>query len=132
MPEIVEIKGVGPVLAKACAGKGYSSVEKIAAAIVADLAAVPGVSEIRAEQLIGAAKSLLNGASQKNAVSTADINPKVEEISAKKEDSTKKKNNKNKKNNKKKDNSSKSKLKKKKKEKKQSENKKKKKSKKGK
>ena len=72
MSEIVEIKGVGPVLAKACAGKGYGSVEKIAAAMVVELVAVPGVSEVRAKQLIDAAKTLLNGGSMETAVVAAD------------------------------------------------------------
>ena len=35
MPELVDIRGVGPVLAKACAENGYVSVEKIAAAMEA-------------------------------------------------------------------------------------------------
>ena len=61
MPEIVEIKGIGPVLAKDCVANGYGSVEKIATAKVAEFIVVPGVSEVRAEQLIGAARTLLNG-----------------------------------------------------------------------
>lgn len=97
MPEIVEIKGVGPVLAKACIGNGYGSVEKIAAATVVDLVVVPGVSETKAEQLIGAAKSLLNCASSMNGSVPADAVLIVEtapvnvEKSAKQGDSGKKK-----------------------------------------
>ena len=67
VPEIVEIKGVGPVLAKACVGEGYGSVEKIAGAMVVELVAVPGVSDVRAQQLIDSAKSLLNGGSSATA-----------------------------------------------------------------
>ena len=74
MPEIVAIKGVGPVLAKACIEQGYGSVEKIAAAMVVELVAVPGVSEIRANQLIDAAKSLLNGGSPVNAIRVSEPN----------------------------------------------------------
>lgn len=64
MRQIVEIAGVGRVLAAACAEKGFRSVEDIAAAKVIDLVAVPGVSTIRANQLIQAAQSLLSNASQ--------------------------------------------------------------------
>jgi len=67
VPEIVEIKGVGPVLAKACASEGYGSVEKIAGAMVVELVAVPGVSDVRAKQLIDSANSLLNGGSSARA-----------------------------------------------------------------
>ena len=59
MPALVEIKGVGPVLAKACAEKGFGSAADIAAAKVGDLAAVPGISEARASLLIEAAKAVL-------------------------------------------------------------------------
>ena len=80
MPEIVDIKGVGPVLAKACVERGYCSVEKIAGAMVVELVVVPGVSEVRAKQLIDAAKSLLNGASP---VSASGPSVKSEEKPAK-------------------------------------------------
>ena len=59
MNEIIKIKGVGPVLAKAFAKKGFSNVENIADGKVADLATVSGVSEKRAKELIKAAKLLL-------------------------------------------------------------------------
>jgi Holliday junction resolvasome RuvABC DNA-binding subunit len=59
MPEIVEIRGVGPVLAKACADNGYGSVQKIAMAPLDELVVVPGVSDARARQLIAAAQALL-------------------------------------------------------------------------
>ncbi len=64
MRQIVEISGVGQVLAASCAEKGFRTVEDIAAAKVADLVAVPGVSIIRANQLIQAAQTLLRNASQ--------------------------------------------------------------------
>lgn len=107
MPEITEIKGVGPVLAKACVGNGYGSVEEIAAAMVGELVAVPGVSEIRAKQLIGAAQTLLNGGSPASAVPSADAKPEAEAFLAKmngskKKNKPKKKDKKNKKKNKKK------------------------------
>ena len=91
MSEIVEIKGVGPVLAKACAGKGYGSVEKIAAAVVVELAVVPGVSEVRAKQLIDAAKTLLNGGSMEGAVVVAGTTAVPTEQRAKKAKSKKNK-----------------------------------------
>jgi septal ring factor EnvC (AmiA/AmiB activator) len=59
MNEISKIKGVGPVLAKAFTKKGFVSIEKIAAGSVTDLATVSGVSEMRAKELIKAAKLLL-------------------------------------------------------------------------
>ena len=92
MPEIVDIKGVGPVLAKACIEQGYGSVEKIAAAMVVELVAVPGVSEIRASQLIDAAKSLLNGGLPATAVSVRAPNVNPESKSEQKAGSKKKKN----------------------------------------
>ncbi len=58
MAEIIDIKGVGPVLAKACADKGYNNVREIAAAMLNDLVAGPGVSEARAKLLIGSAQAL--------------------------------------------------------------------------
>lgn len=91
MSEIVEIKGVGPVLAKACAVKGYGSVEKIATAMVVELVAVPGVSEVRAKQLIDAAKTLLNGGSMEGAVVMAGTTAVSTEQSVKKTKSKKNK-----------------------------------------
>ncbi len=68
MRPIVEISGVGQVLAAACAEKGFRTVEDIASAKVADLVAVPGVSTIRANQLIQAAQGLLHCSSRPDAV----------------------------------------------------------------
>ncbi|MGI9418035.1 MAG: helix-hairpin-helix domain-containing protein [Geminicoccaceae bacterium] len=59
MPELTEIKGVGPVLAKACAENGYDNVQQIAAAMLHDLVAVPGISEAKAKLVITAAQDLL-------------------------------------------------------------------------
>lgn len=59
MPELTAIKGVGPVLAKACAENGYDRVEQIAAAMLHDLIAVPGISEAKAKLVIAAAQDLL-------------------------------------------------------------------------
>lgn len=72
MHKITEIKGIGPALAKACVSQGYESVEKIAAADVADIETVRGVSEKKAGQLIDSAKSLLNGASTLAAATATD------------------------------------------------------------
>lgn len=71
MPEIVELKGIGPVLAKACAKHGYGSVETIAAAKLGEFVLVPGISHVRAQHLIEAARSLLDGGPAAEAV-TAD------------------------------------------------------------
>ena len=59
MPELTAIKGVGPVLAKACAENGYDHVEQIAAAMLHDLVTVPGISEAKAKLVIAAAQDLL-------------------------------------------------------------------------
>lgn len=59
MPEINEIKGVGPVLGLACTKSGFGSVKKVAAATEAELATVPGVGEAKAKSLIIAAQLLL-------------------------------------------------------------------------
>ena len=59
MNEVTKINGVGPVLAKAFTKKGFTSIEKIAAGSVTDLATVSGVSETRAKELIKSAKLLL-------------------------------------------------------------------------
>lgn len=88
MPEIVDIKGVGPVLAKACIEQGYGSVEKIAGAKVVEFVIVPGVSEVRAKLLIEAAKLLLNGAAP---VSVSEVAVELDSKPAKKDGSKKKK-----------------------------------------
>ncbi len=59
MHKLVEIKGVGEVLARAFAEKGFHCVEDIADATEADLVKVSGVSTVRAVHLIRSAKSLL-------------------------------------------------------------------------
>lgn len=61
MPKLIDLNGVGPVLANACIEHGYRSVEDIAAARESEFVVVPGVSNIRARQLIQEAKALLNG-----------------------------------------------------------------------
>lgn len=97
MSEIVAISGVGPVLAKACIGKGFGSVEKIASASVPELVVVQGVSDTRAKQLIRTAQLLLNGGTAPE-VATVDEMDAAEKMQAKKgSGKKKKKNNKNKK-----------------------------------
>jgi len=71
MLDITAIKGVGPILAKACADQGYRNAENIASATVADLKIVAGVKDARARQLIDAAKSLLRDASPADAATPA-------------------------------------------------------------
>jgi len=63
MRETTSIKGIGPVLAKSCADRGYRRAKDIASATVSDLKIVPGINDARARQLIAAAKTLLKGAS---------------------------------------------------------------------
>ncbi|MEO9877568.1 MAG: helix-hairpin-helix domain-containing protein [Anderseniella sp.] len=75
MPEIVEITGIGPTLATACAEAGFSRVDEIAGAAPAELAIVPGIGESRAVILISAAQSLLNGAQDPTAEEAARAKP---------------------------------------------------------
>lgn len=75
MAEIIDIKGVGPVLAKACVDNGYSSVRKIATAMLNDLVVVPGVNEARAKLLIDAAQALLG---EQPATNGAAASPSIE------------------------------------------------------
>jgi len=99
MPEVVEIKGVGPVLAKACTENGFESVSKIAAAMPSELVTVPGVSDVRAKLLIDAAKLLLNGSLPSSVVVTVEEVTEPEGRGAKKKATKKKKNDKSKKSN---------------------------------
>ena len=80
MFDIIEIKGIGPVLAKDCAANGYGSVEKIATAKVEEFVTVPGISEIRADHIIKAAKSLLNGGLQQPTAGSAGTNMETVKI----------------------------------------------------
>lgn len=105
MPEIVEITGIGPTLATACAEAGFSRVDEIAGAAPAELAIVPGIGESRAVILISAAQSLLNGAQDPKAEEAAAVKPKKGKKQAKAKSKKSKKdlkNNKKKKNSKKK------------------------------
>lgn len=104
MPDITTIKGVGPVLAKACAAQGYQNAENIASAKVADLTAVPGIQEARARQLIKAAKSLLRDDARANTAAPGKDKAQTEKKKARAEAEIKIKNKKNKKKNKKKKN----------------------------
>ena len=103
MPELVEIKGIGPVMAKACAENGYASVEQIAAAMVSEFVAVPGVNEARAKQLIDAAKLVLNGAAAPTDTVAMDVEVQNTPEKKAKSKSKKKKDKKKGKNKKKKD-----------------------------
>ncbi len=73
MTEITEIKGLGPATAKVFAKGGFSTVGDIARATVADLATVPGVGEVRASSLIGAARAMLGDASPSSAGNELDV-----------------------------------------------------------
>ena len=75
MRDVVEIKGVGPVLAKACAEKGYHSVKEIAEAKPCALACVQGIGPARAEHLIGAARSLLGNSASSGIALPTDSQP---------------------------------------------------------
>ncbi len=106
MPEIVEITGIGPTLATACAEAGFLRVDEIASAAPAELATVPGIGEIRAVVLINAAQLLLNGAEDPKAESTTRVKAKKIKKQAKtkseksKKDKKKQKKNRNKNKNK--------------------------------
>ena len=91
MAEITKIKGVGPVLAKACIEQGYGTVEKVAEAKIVEFVAVPGVSEIRAKLLIEAAIELLNSATTANATVAAEARSEPDDEPAKKAGAKKKK-----------------------------------------
>ena len=84
MPQIIEITGIGPALAAACAEAGFSRVDEIAGAVPADLATVPGIGEMRAVILINAAQSLLNGAGKPTAEDTKRMKAKKSKKSKKK------------------------------------------------
>lgn len=100
MPEIVNITGIGPALATACAEAGFSGVDKIARATPAELATVPGIGETSAKTLIIAAQSLLNGAAEPNTQAIAPAKPKKKKkkgkINTEKSSKSKKKKKKNK------------------------------------
>jgi NAD-dependent DNA ligase len=84
MPQIVEITGIGPALAAACAQAGFSRVDEIAGAEPTELATVPGIGETRAVILINAAKSLLNGAGAPKAEDTKRMKAEKSKKSKKK------------------------------------------------
>jgi colicin import membrane protein len=67
LSRIVDITGIGPTLATACIEAGFACVDSIAGATANELATVPGIGELRAQTLISAAQSLLNGADQAEA-----------------------------------------------------------------
>ena len=75
MPELVEIKGVGPVLAAECAVAGFGSVEKIAGAKANELATVRGVGVVRAKSMISAAQSLLDSSSLATTAMPKNVKP---------------------------------------------------------
>ena len=58
-------------MAKACTENGYSGVKEVATAAPEELAVVPGISLAKAELLIAAAKTLMNGALP----TTAEVSP---------------------------------------------------------
>ena len=75
MRKLVEIKGIGEVLATAFTEKGFHSVQDIAEATETELATVSGVSTIRAAQLIDSAQTLLTaGAQSESAVQARKSN----------------------------------------------------------
>ena len=102
MPEIVEITGIGPRLAAACAEAGFSRVDAIASAAPAELAAVPGIGEMRAVNLISAAQLLLNGAGKPKAKDAKRVKTKKSKRQAKAKTEKSKKDKKKQKKNKKK------------------------------
>jgi len=86
MPKIVEITGIGPTLATACVEAGFACVDKIAGATAAELAAVPGIGEMRAKTLINAAQSLLNGTGEIKPTDAASVKAKKNKKRSKNKD----------------------------------------------
>ena len=103
MAKLVDITGVGPVMARACVAHGFTSVEAIANAKFGEFVAVPGVSEVRAKQLIAAAKELLARAASSPVADAPSASDKAEKV-VKSEKKAKKDKNKLKKDKKKKKN----------------------------
>ena len=93
MNEIIKIKGVGPVLAKAFTKMGFSDVEQIANGTVADLVVVSGVSEKRAKELTKAAKLLLKNLALTEAARKAKPANDVDKLASKSKKKKKKKEN---------------------------------------
>ncbi len=73
MRNLAEINGVGEALAAAFVEKGYHSVQDIAEATEAKLATVPGISRVRAAQLISSAQLLLNDPSPSKTIPSANV-----------------------------------------------------------
>jgi len=57
MASVLDVKGVGPALAKPLAACGIKTAEDLAAAELADLLVVPGIGQPRAVSLMAAAKA---------------------------------------------------------------------------
>ena len=93
MPKLIDVKGIGPVLAKACAANGFGSVEKIAKAKDTEFSSVPGVSEARAAVIIEAAMALLetSGSTASNAGTEDKTTSKKNRVKNKKDKKDKKK-----------------------------------------
>jgi len=89
MSTITDIKGIGPVLAKACAQKGFATVQKIAAATPVAFATVPGISEARGRAMINLAKLLLKTGGGPTPQTKASSAPKAAKKSAPKKKSPK-------------------------------------------
>ncbi len=77
MSKLIDLNGVGPVLANACIEHGYRSVADIAAAREDELVIVPGISNARARVLIDGAKALLNGGVPPVGATVANVNAEL-------------------------------------------------------
>lgn len=79
MPTILDIKGVGPALAKELAKLGILNSEQLATLQAEDLLTVSGVGPARAMQLIAAAKASVQGNSPDEEVNTEQVPSSAEE-----------------------------------------------------
>lgn len=77
---ITEVRGIGASTAAVLAKHGFSSAEDLANASIADIAAVPGFGESRAQKIIDAANDRLN-----NPPMAAEAAPAPEPVSGKSE-----------------------------------------------
>ena len=81
MADLVDISGIGPAAKALLIEHGFTSVEKVAAATVAELGVVPGFGDARSQSVIDAANALLGGGK-----TTATAKPKKEKKKDKKTD----------------------------------------------
>jgi Tfp pilus assembly protein FimT len=88
--DLTGIRGVGPSTAEIFTNNGIQSVKDLACASIAEIMAIPGFRQARAEQVIAAAKSLLNKAGGNQAEAVAKEKPGKKSKANKKKKDTRK------------------------------------------